>query len=437
MIQSLVLLAVCLGFSACHYMRRGYLMQIGIYFNVLGVLYFVIGPTLVRSTMADQFANELDQIGLMSIVALTGFNIAYWVAGVRQTNPTNRGPGYLPSHTAMVFAVGVALAFEAAAIALIGVSEFFASDRIERFANLQARNALFYVANLINVCLPFVLARYLHFRQRRDRNLMYFIIAHGVTVGLATISRYDLSIIVLCLCYFLERHRIAGSRSLFAILILSILMTVIFKPSLYQVMLGKSYAHVLDTGEYTNWIRNTILLMTRPEVDMPHNGYQLALKSLFVVSPREDALSEWFFQEFFYERYILFPGLGYGFSGVWEGYSANGLAGVAVHFALFGACFGWLERSSTAMRQVFAVFAIILAYRLFRSEAYNFVKTYAWYFAHPAFAIVCADKFMTWATRRRTIEAGHWPQDGAPEQLRGTGVGDLPERRGRRAIQSY
>ena len=401
----LTLIAAAGGFGVWHYVRHGYVLQLGVYFNVLAMAYMAFGLTVSRATLGQGYALELGSIGWMSVAAVIGFNLAYLVAGVRRPANSERGPGYLPSHSTLLFVVGVALAFEAAAILLIGPLDFLISDRIQRFAVVRPRMALFYIANFLNVCLPIVLARYFGYRQRRDRNLLYFLLAHGVLLGLLTISRYDLSIAVLCVCYFLERNRSIPPLLIVGGLALALASTLFFKPLLYEIQLGLPYASTVDLGEYTNWIRHTILLLTRPEVELPHNGYALALQSLFVMSPEEDALSEWFFREFFPERAILFPGLGYGFTGVWEGYAANGMAGVALHFAFFGAFFGWLERSPSAMRQVFAVFAMILAYRLFRSEAYNFVKTFAWYFAYPTFAIVFVDKFMMWASGRRAAAA--------------------------------
>ena len=405
MTPDLALVAATAGFGVWHYVRRGYVLQLGVYVNVLAMAYMAFGLTVSRTSLVLGYAPELELIGWMSVAAVIGFNLAYLVAGARRPRDAGRAPGYLPSHTTLLFVVGVALAFEAAAILAIGPLNFLFTDRIERFAAIRPRVALFYVASFLNVCLPIVLARYFGFRQRRDRNLLFFLLAHSVLLGLLTISRYDLSIAVLCVCYFLERNRSMPPLLVVCGMALALASTLFFKPLLYEIQLGLPYASTVDLGEYTNWIRHTILLLTRPEVELPHDGYALALESLFVMSPEEDALSEWFFREFFPERAILFPGLGYGFTGVWEGYAANGMAGVALHFAFFGAFFGWLERSPSAMRQVFAVFAMILAYRLFRSEAYNFVKTFAWYFAYPTLAIVCVDKFMIWASGRRALTA--------------------------------
>lgn len=418
MFQFTVLLALICGFSVWHYTRRGYVLQLGIFFNICALTYMAIGLAITRMTMPLS-APELELVGWMSVAAVFGFNCAYLIAGARLSRVSRQASNYLPSHTVLLFVVGVALSFEVAAILLIGPLEFLVSDRLERLTDVRPRIVLFYFVNLVNVCLPMAMVRYFRLGLRRDRILMYFLLAHGVTMGLITISRFDISIALLCLCYFLERNSIIRPHQVFVVLIVSLAMTLFYKPSLYQALLGQSYYTEIDFGEYTNWIRHTVILLGRPDVELPHNGYLLALRSLFVPRPEEAALSEWFIREFFYERTLLFPGVGYGFSGVWEGYAVNGLPGVALQFAFFGAFFGWLERSPSAIRQVFIVFALILMYRLFRSETYNFVKTYAWYFAYPTFAIVLVDKFMTFASRRQTIQANQWPRKANPGELRG------------------
>ena len=417
-----VLLAICVGCSVYYLKRDGYILQSGTYFNTLAIMYMVLGLIFYSLETGRQFVSELGQIGWISVAAVSGFNLAYWLAGSRQSTGLDRGPGYLPSHTTMLFVFGVALFFKLAGILATGLVEFFSADRVTRFAIFEASQLLFYIGHLTHVCLPIVLARYLYFGLRHDRNLLLFIIAQSLIYGLATISRYDLSILILCLCYFLERHRVIRPVFIIGILIFSLVMTAYFKPSMYQLLLGESYPQLVDLNEYTNWVRHTILLMSMPEVELPHNGYWLALKSLFVISPAEDSLAEWFIKQFYIERTLLFPGLGYGFSGVWEGYMANGLAGVFLHFAFLGACLGLLERSPTAMRQVFIIFVLILAYRFFRSEIYNFVKTFAWYFAYPTFAIVFLDKFMMWATRKSTMNDSLRPRGVSPLEFSASGT---------------
>ena len=402
------LLTISIGFAAWHYVRHRRIIQLGSFFNICVLLYMGFGLIVFSTLMGQYYESELQQISRMCIAAACGFNVAYLLANFRNRSVSGSAweRSYLPSHTSvLVFAI-IGLACEATAILLTGPLDFLFSDRSERIAAIRLRVPLFYLGNLVNVCLPILLARYLRLGQRRDLILLMILIVHGLVFALATISRYDLTIVLLVVGYFLERYRGIRPLPLLCVLIVSFGLTLVYKPVLYNVMLGTEYHLPLDFGEYINWIRNTILMLNSPEVEMPHNGYGLALKSLVVMRPAEDSLAEWFLEEFFLEQMLLLPGIGYGFSGVWEGYSANGLIGVAMHFAFFGAVFGWLERSPSAMRQVFIVFALILTYRLFRSEAYNFVKTYAWYFCYPALALMAADKFLTWASGARPWKAG-------------------------------
>ncbi len=406
MLSTIALLTAIVGFSVWHYVRGGYVLQLGVYFNVCAAAYMLCGMALARFLMELPETDELALIGWMSVAAVVGFNIAYLLANFGGARTSIRSSDYLPSHATILVVVAVGFAFEAAAVLLIGPLEFLFSERVERFGLMRPRAALFYLANLINICLPIAFARYLRYERQPDLMLLGILIAHSLVFSMVTISRYDLAILLLIGGYFLERHGRIRPAALVAILAVAFVSTLFYKPVLYSVILGYDYKADVDFGEYTNWIRHTLLLLASPNVEMPGNSYTLALKSLVVIRPEEDALSEWFMKQFFLERNLLHPQIGYGFTGVWEGYSANGLIGVAMHFAAFGAFFGLLERSPTAMRQIFIVLAMVLTYRLFRSEAYNFVKTFAWYFAYPTIAIVIADKFLVWASRAKLTSVG-------------------------------
>lgn len=400
MLAPLAVTVAALGFSVWHYRRRRHVLQLGVWFNICAVAYMGFGLALALGapSMQIHYGGELAEIGLMCLAAVFGFNVAYLAAGFRAAPVPAWPSGYLPSYTSLLVVVVVALAFEAAAVLLVGPLHFVFTDRVQRFAALVGYKELFYMANLLNVCLPFSLLRYWRLGQRRDLTMAALLLAHGLLLGILTISRFDLAIVLLVGLFLLERAGRLRPGPLLCILAASFAATLFYKPMLYPALLATDYPQAIDFSEYTNWIRHTLLLFSTPDTPMPHSGYGLALKSLFVPKPEQDSLAEWFFVEFFPERAILFPALGYGFSGVWEGYSANGLAGVAAHFAFFGAAFGLLERSTTPIRLVLTVFALILTYRLFRSEAYNFVKTYAWYFVYPTLAIIAIDRFLAWAS---------------------------------------
>lgn len=403
MLATLALMAATIGFSVWHYLRRPYALQLCTWFNACAMAYMGFGMALAREFVGHQYEIELDQIAWMCVAAVIGFNVAYMIANFRSVPGSRHVSEYLPSYTSVFLLLVVGLTFEAVAVLLIGPLDFLLSDRVERFADMKAHQALFYMANLMNVCLPLTLARYLSYGQRRDLTMLCVLLAHGVLLALFTISRYDLALVMIIGGYYLERRYTIHPVAILLCTTVAFVVTLFFKPVLYGLLLERTYDVDIDFGEYYNWIRHTLMLMSNPDVELPHGGYILALKSLFVVRPEQDSLAEWFFQEFYPERVILFPGLGYGFSGVWEGYTSNGMIGVAMHFAIFGALFGLLERHPSALRHVLIVFAMVLTYRLFRSEAYNFVKTFAWYFVYPVLAIVVFDKFLTWASRTSAV----------------------------------
>ena len=137
-----VLLAICGGCSVYYYKRSGYILQLGSYFNLLAAVYMGLGLILWGWETGQQFTGEIDQIGWMSIAAVGGFNLAYSLAGFRQsTGPAHGlGSGYLPSHTTMLFVVGVAMIFKLSAIFLLGGLDFFYINRLERFAILDFAN---------------------------------------------------------------------------------------------------------------------------------------------------------------------------------------------------------------------------------------------------------------------------------------------------------
>ena len=407
-LSTLTLLSVIAGFSAWHYLRRRYLLQLCTFFNICAGLYMAVGLSIARQKMTWLHESTFEQLEWMCVVAVVGFNVAYLIANFGSSMRSVRLSEYLPSHASILVVTAVGLAFEATAILMIGPIDFLFSSRLERMPVLRENVALFYMANLINICLPIVFARYLTFRKKDDLTLLKFLIIHNVLFSLYMMSRHDLMFTFLILAYYLERFRVVRPVALVGAATAAGALMFFYKTIMYNVFLGESYANPVDLGELINWIRHTLLILESSTANLPHDGYFLALKSMFILQPEQDSLSEWFIKEFYPERYDRYPGMGYGFSGLLEGYLANGLAGIAAHFAVVGLVFGLLERSPTPMRHFFIVFALAITYRLFRSETYNFVKMYTWYFVYPTLAILIFDKFLTKASIIRMQPGTDW-----------------------------
>jgi hypothetical protein len=168
-----------------------------------------------------------------------------------------------------------------------------------------------------------------------------------------------------------------------------------YKGFLYGVILDKDYEK-FNPGEFINWIRNSEIMLSNgyDYTYLPNNSYLLALKSLFIISPDDDALSEWFISEFYSDRVV--SGLTYGFSGLIEGYLYIGVLGVVIHFFGVGVLFGLLERLRGSFRLAISIFVMFIMFRVFRSEIYNFIKTFSWFYFYQAIAIVIIDTIIKW-----------------------------------------
>jgi len=148
-----------------------------------------------------------------------------------------------------------------------------------------------------------------------------------------------------------------------------------------------------NPGEIVNWIRNSEVLLDNHVTgkDLPENSYLLALKSLVVISPATDAPAEWFVKNFFRDAV---PGYTRGFSGLLEGYLYFKEVGVILHFFFIGVVFALLQNLKTLYSFVLTLFFCYATFRLFRSEAYNFVKYMQWYYVIPMAAIFIFDRML-------------------------------------------
>jgi hypothetical protein len=70
--------------------------------------------------------------------------------------------------------------------------------------------------------------------------------------------------------------------------------------------------------------------------------------------------------------------------------------GVVIHFFGVGVLFGLLERLRGSFRLAISIFVMFIMFRVFRSEIYNFIKTFSWFYFYQAIAIVIIDTIIKW-----------------------------------------
>lgn len=394
------LLIVIGGFAGFHMLKCRRLFSMPVFFNVYAALYFVVGIYIYTNEVYLGMGSDgLDEIWLLALVAVISFNLGYVLFSKRESYLLDpQRPGYLPSYNALLLVVIFALTVELFVILSVGPYNYFFISRLDRFPIMKQYQPLLYLSNLINIALPFILARYFHTKSRADRNLLVFVLVHNFALAILLISRSALAYNFICLFFFLELHGVVRKKTLLVLGSAMAVLMFFYKGILYGVILDKEYQS-FNPGEFINWIRNSEIMMNSAFDSswLPNNSYFLAFKSMFVISPKEDALSEWFINEFYSDRVV--SGLTYGFSGLIEGYLYVGVLGVFLHFFVIGLVFAMLERIRGALKLVVMVSVIFIMFRIFRSEIYNFVKTFVWYYAYEALFIVFVDRVLRWYSK--------------------------------------
>lgn len=391
-------------FGAFHIKRTGAVFSLPVFFNAYSLMYFVVGVYIYAQLYhKGNVEGVLNDVLLMCFMAVFGFNAAY-IAGTNKKlySFERKVKGYTPAYQTLVIMVAIALLAKAAVIVAVGPYEFFFITRTDRFPIKKAFQPLLFISNLTNVVLPLFIARYFLCRKKKDLFMVKVLLSYHLFMAVILISRSALAFNFICLFYFLELHKYISKKS---IIVLGVFMAVamfFYKGFLYGVILGAEYES-FNPGEFINWIRNTrIMLDAGFTAEMlPNNSYILALQSMFVPSPEDAALSEWFIREFYPERVVA--GLTYGFSGVLEGYLYLGLWGVFLHFAVFGFSFSLMERLRGSVRVAITICALFIMFRVFRSEMYNFAKTFTWYYLYQILGVVVVDYIFKRVASKRSV----------------------------------
>ncbi|WP_378080044.1 hypothetical protein [Cobetia amphilecti] len=257
----------------------------------------------------------------------------------------------------------------------------------------QYQNILF-IAKVVDVALIFSIFRFFKFKTSRDRYLTSAILFYNLFFAIILISRSSLAFNFICVFFFLELFKVISTKK---ILLLGLSMAAcmfFYKGVLYAWILDDADYGSYNPGEFVNWIRNSMTMLKEGYTSdmLPNNSYWIALKSIFMVDPGGEGLSVWFIKEFYSDSYV--SGLTYGFSGIIEGYLYLGTIGVFLHFLLIGIFFSYLEKKPSAIKIVLVICAMFIMFRLFRSEIYNFARTYSWYYVYQVLIIVVFDIFL-------------------------------------------
>ena len=403
---TIFILSAVIVTSALHYLKyKGRIFSLGFFFNAYAFMYFVVGCLIYRYDILDgDVTEELTKISILSLIAVAGFNSSYTLA-LKVISKNRQSNSYLPLYgtVLLVFLIGVLA--QSFILLKIGMYDFFFVDRVERFAFNKDNQVFYFISKLVNIALIFALIRMFTINRRKDKNLVKVILTYNLFFAIMTISRSEIAFNFICLFYFLDKKRIISIKNIFFIGFFMALLMFSYKGFLYLLLLGDAGYGSYNPGEFINWIRNSVKLieLDYTSTDFSYNSYWLAFKGLFFVNPDGEALSIWFIQEFFSERYS--KGLTYGFSGVIEGYMYAKYVGVYLHFFFIGALFSIVESESNTIKIALSICAMFIMFRLFRSEIYNFARTFAWYYAYQIFFLVALDHIFKFKHRVKKYQS--------------------------------
>lgn len=388
---------------AFHIHKTGRLFAIPVFFNAYAFLYFVVGCAYYyQDVHLGVMTYEVELIVYLCFFAVLAFNASYTFFSRGEGRRSGLEGGYIPRFDTLLLVIFVALIAELFVIGAVGPYKYFFIDRLDRFPIMKNYQSILYVANLFNIALPFAIARYNSTNAVLDKRLLYFILAHNLIFAVVLISRSALVFNFICLFYFLEFRGVFRRGALMLGGALMVIIMFFYKGFLYGFILDKEYES-FNPGEFINWVRNSEIMLSNgfDSSILPNNSYLLAIKSLVVISPDEDAISEWFIEEFYSDRVV--SGLTYGFSGLLEGYLYLGVLGVILHFSVIGVLFGLIERIKGSLKYVISVCLMFIMFRLFRSEIYNFTKTFSWFYMYQVLFIFALNGLVKWYNRNKIL----------------------------------
>lgn len=368
------------------------LVSLGLVFNAYAGLYFVVGLSYYSLYLMPRFAeSHMITIANLSLVGILAFNFVYLLAGKSRFDEVRGG---VPSRNFFLFVFAIAVFAKLFVIFKVGVVEFFYIDRADRFPILKKYQKILLISHFAKITLVVFFWRYFNFRKRADLKLLVLNFGYLTLMAILFISRAELAFLGICSFYFLDRYNVVKKSKIISIALILVVVMFFYKGVLSGLLLPEQTGKTFNPSEFINWIRNSMILLEN-RVDMhmlPENSYLLAFKGLVVPKIEALAPSEWFIREFYPLK--VKEGLTYGFSGVLEGYLFLGYFGTAIHFSVIALLFSCIERTRGVIHVMLTVCALFIMFRLFRSELYNFFRTYTWYFVYPSLLMVFANWFL-------------------------------------------
>jgi len=374
---SFLVLISSIMFSLLFYNSSKSILNLGIVFNFFIIIYGVVGINVYWFVFNSnlEILEELIKVIFISSIAFNlCFRLTKSLDNLRKVikTPNNFTINLLFTITTISY-LGVML-----------VNGILFVDRTEAFSLLYQNKYIFLLSSF-QIILYIIIA--FNYYIKGKATFYYIVTIYLVFMSILTISRHDLfAIFVVNVFFLIKTDRISSRRLMFYSTSLLIFF-LFFKQILYVQVLGLDYSNTeLDYGEVVNWVRNTVNTLNA-NIEYQYNPYLVTLEGLFNPFLSSDKpLSNWYMKNLFYQNYI--DGNKYGFSFIGESYIAGSPYLLVIVFSFYGYLFKKVSfKKLTIVNSVIQIIIILMMYKLFRSESYNFFRSIIWSYLIPLIII--------------------------------------------------
>ena len=338
--------------------------------SLLNMLYFGLGSFLFNQIWDLDKAHELNlsaHIFTVNIAIILGHILS------KKTKPFR-----LKLKIDNVLLYSLMFSFIVSVLALIiigGGLEFFSKTRAQRFEIFNDNTLLIFVES------AGYLAHTIYVFKKKKASLWTVLFLLWAVLNA---SRNSL-LLTLAPFIYIYISKVNIYRGLFLGLIAGILLFI--SKSVISGGLGISEnTEIVQIGELVNWKRNYYTLNnSKFEQSMP-NPLILNLKGLVAPSVRADSrLSDWFMLKYYPEFYS--KGNKYGFDPFSEHKVLFGNVSLFIYWVVIVLVLCKIDRSEGEVYNAIFLLSLLSAYKLFRSESYNYVRYISWYLVYIIFVI--------------------------------------------------
>lgn len=376
MVNSTILLVICLYYILKQYKASGNLFNLSILFNSLCIFYVFVGCNIYFYEYKNDHDYLIEIINATS-VSMFFFNLFYSI-----TSPIyqKKRKTPLPSINVIYF-----LFFMCCLINLFFIlvsSKSLLTTRTDSF-NLFYENKFIFLVQSTQTVIYIYLA-YFHYLIRRNK-LFTVATSYLLLFSIINISRFDLLIIIFTHIFFLYHTKRISTIKIINYGSLLIFIFLFLKPVLYKYLLNINYGQDYNYSELINWIKNTIRVV-KSSPEYIYNSYLVTIEGIFNPTiDSEKALTNWFMKEFYLSDYM--DGNKYGFSFIAESYINGSAYLTIIPFSFYGYLFKKLTFQRSHIIMIVNIIISILMYKLFRSESYNFFRSLIWSYIIPLLLI--------------------------------------------------